>query len=289
MRRQTITCIILLLLFVLLPALALADGTIYQSIMAKAPANDANNTTDAAAANAELINAAKHLYLDQVVPTLLEDKVNMLNEKITDTMMKSATILGPVPVFARQGTKAVTDSASLISDVNDTKTWAFIAVSGDQPLAVLHLGFRRETYFLSEYTGSTQAEQYLECCKNLGKADLIGVLLLRIQNDELFVGNDDRIMLKASANNPSAKAYTFSALAKAVAQQDQYSREHPNLIGGSSLADFLEGKMVVATTSNAQKSGQIILYILGGMVVGLVVGAAATALVFALARRKRPV
>ncbi len=289
MRRQTITCIILLLLFVLLPALALADGTIYQSIIAKTPANDANNTTDAAAANAELINAAKHLYLDQVVPTLLEDKVNMLNEKITDTMMKSATILGPVPVFARQGTKAVTDSASLISDVNDTKTWAFIAVSGDQPLAVLHLGFRRETYFLSEYTGSTQAEQYMECCRNLGKTNWKDILLLRIQNDELFVGSDDHIMLKASANNPSAKAYTFSSLSKAVAQQDQYNREHPNQIGGSSLADFLEGNVATAASSNARKSGPAAMYLLIGMAVGLVAGAAATALVFTLARRKRSV
>ncbi len=289
MRRQTITCIILLLLFVLLPALALADGTIYQSIMAKAPANDANNTTDAAAANAELINAAKHLYLDQVVPTLLEDKVNMLNEKTTDTMMKSATILGPVPVFARQGVKDVADPASLISDVIYTKTWAFIAISGDQPLAVFHLGFHREAYFLSEYTGSKQAEQCMECCRTLGKTDWKDMLLLRIQNDELFVGSDDRIMLKASANNPSAKAYTFSALAKAVAQQDQYNREHPNQIGGSSLADFLEGNVATAASSNARKSGPAAMYLLIGMAVGLVVGAAATALVFTLARRKRSV
>ncbi len=296
MFRRFLSIMVFILLLVLLPGMAYADGSKYQELLAKITTSDAGTAIAQAtslanitAANTQLVDSARQLYLKQAVPVLLEDKAVVLAPHITEDMLKSATLLGPIPVFARRGTGLVNDAASLIANVEYTKTWAFIVVSEAQPLSVIHLGYRNSAYFLSEYTGVSIAKLYLDSCQKLGKADLTDVLLLRSHNDELFVSSDDQIVLTASASNPSPKTCTFTELAQAVALQDQYNRERRGGTGGDDLASYLEGKGAISHTGSSASLHNLFLPISIGVMIGILLGVVSTCIVTLHIRRKRTV
>ena len=259
MKAKFFAGIMLLCMAVMMPATAMAAPRYYPQLEKKVV--HVENLTE----------IANKFYVNDVVPILIGDKSTMIGYDISNDDIRSATVLGPFPIFLDKETpeNLHEDMKSVDSIIRVLKhsgyDFAFLALVHGEPIAFVQMGDDRGSLSMTGTFSAAYAKKVYKAYSNLRSVSESDKIILRIGRDMCFTDDTDQLAFVGGVSGPSYPPIAFSALPPAI-QELQKNITYP-LKEGASV-----GITYYLFEEKPSPSHNPLPYILGGIGVVLIGG-----------------
>ncbi len=192
-------------------------------------------------------DAARGLYDDTGLPSLLNSKSDFMLEEYTDDVLQEVTFSQPLPILVNKELPESEDTSAFVESLTFNDRYAFIVYQDGNPIAVMTIKGTESGYEFVSIAGRDSAQPVYNAMSKDEQGGKTTPLYLFVFTNEFLLHGDDNITPvsygQTSTSNVTAKAATasisFDALSNAVNEYVEYAKDHPEALSGG-LEEFLD-------------------------------------------------
>ncbi len=192
-------------------------------------------------------DAARKLYKDTGLPSILNSKSEFMLEGYTDDMLREVTFSQPLPILVNKTLPESEDTSAFIDSLTFNDGYALLLFHKGTPIAVMTIKGTESGFEFAGIGGRDSAQPLYNAMSEGEQSGETTPLYLFVFTDEFLLHGDDSLTPvsygQTSTSNVTAKAaaasISFETLSSAVNEYMEYAKNHPEALSGG-LEEYLD-------------------------------------------------